>query len=536
MSGLMRAVVSLALLHCGVAVSAAEPLHVQIDQLIAAKFDGRTPAPPADDAEFLRRVHLDLAGTIPTADDVRRFLADQSPGKRQQQIDALLAAPTYVQRMENLFHVVLMERRGDHPEWRRFLRTSFEQNKPWNQLVREILAPDDSSEDLRGAAFFHTKRLEKSGQQITDWSGLTRDVGRLFLGVDLQCAECHNHLFVDDYKQVDFQGLYSVYRNLTIRGGKFPAIKQTQMKAPLEFVSVFDPTQRATGPRVPFGKEFPLPEMAESEDDGKKAKGKKNGEPTWDPLTLIAEELPTERNQLFTRNIVNRLWYAMMGRGLVMPLDLFHSDNPASHPELLDLLEREFIAHQFDLKWLLRELALTQTYQRSSRIPEGYESAPPAESYLVALEKRLSSEQLLDAMLQATGCTALLPATDAEGKPAKEYAALYKQFLAAFANEKAEPEVEFNASVKGALFLLNDDDVLALLRPQEGNLASRLVAMDDNAKLTEELFLQVLGRLPDAEEQKAAVTHLERDASRRAVMVEHLMWGMLSSIEFCVNH
>ena len=170
-----------------------EALHQRIDKLVAAKFIG-APAARSDDAEFFRRVNLDLSGCIPTAEKTRQFLADTQPNKRAVEIERLLAAPTYAARMANLFHVVLMERRGDNAEWSAYLQTCFEQNRPWDQMVREILHPAHGEEARRGAAYFYTRRLEKVGQNPTDYPGLTRDVGRLFLGVDLQCAECHDHL------------------------------------------------------------------------------------------------------------------------------------------------------------------------------------------------------------------------------------------------------------------------------------------------------------------------------------------------------
>jgi hypothetical protein len=473
------------------------------------------PAPPADEAAWLRRVTLDLAGRIPTAAQTRRFLGEAAPDKRARLIDELLAAPTYAGRMTDLFHVMLMERRGDHPEWRTFLRAAFEANRPWDQMAREMLAPSDTDEQTRGAAFFYTKRLESYGQNPIDRPGLTRDVGRLLLGVDLQCAQCHDHLFIDDYKQVDFQGLFAVYQDVAIRGGgKFPAVTEKPPKQRLDFVSVFDPTQRQVGPRVPFGAEFPIPEATD-------------GSPAFSPLALLAENLP--RSDLFARNIVNRLWFVMMGRGLVHPLDLHHSGNAPSHPELLDLLAREFAAHQYDIRWLLRELALTETYQRSSLVPNG-QPPPPADRFLVALERRLSAEQLLTITLQATGNEARYP-TDGDA-----YKLLRTEFEKSFGNEPREPETEFRATVAGALFLLNSDHVLDLLKRQPGNSIDRLVSMDDPNKLADELFLTVFTRRPTDEERARVAEHLAKNNERREAAIGQQAWAMLSSMEFYVNH
>src|SRR5688572_9219210 len=155
----------------------------QIDRLILAKAEGRTPAAVVDDAGFLRRVYLDLAGRIPTAAETRAFLGDAAPDKRAKLVDHLLAGSDYPRRMQQAWHVMLMERRADDPQWAKYLQESFAANKPWDVLCREILYPDPADEAALGASFFYTKRLENYGQNPVDYPGLTRDVGRLFLGM-----------------------------------------------------------------------------------------------------------------------------------------------------------------------------------------------------------------------------------------------------------------------------------------------------------------------------------------------------------------
>ena len=186
--------------------SAEIPLHQQIDSLIGVgktQFE-KTASAPADDATFLRRVTLDLTGTIPTSDEVRVFLADESTEKRTQLIDRLLASPEHARRMQYVFDTMLMERRPDKHvpavEWRNYLRTSFLNNKPWDVLVREILSVDGTDKKTRPAVKFLLDRELKSEL-------VTRDLGRLFLGRDLECAQCHNHPNVDDYLQRHYHGL-----------------------------------------------------------------------------------------------------------------------------------------------------------------------------------------------------------------------------------------------------------------------------------------------------------------------------------------
>lgn len=501
---------------------ADEPLHVRVDEFIAQGAKGHAVAPVADDAEFLRRAYLDFAGRIPSADEARKFLADESEQKRVALIDELLALPEYSRRMQELFHVLLMERRGDHDGWRDYLRESFAENKPWDQLVREMLTPQTGEDADHGSDFFLAKRLYAYGANSIDHEGLTRDVGRMFLGIDLQCAQCHDHLFIYDYEQVDFQGLLAAYKNLKIRGKEFPAMDEKPMAEKLEFISVFESEAKQTGPRVPGGKEIEAPE--------------KPG-PDYSAVALVGAELPSADNELFTLNIANRLWFIMMGRGLVHPIDLHHSDNPASHPELLELLAKEFVAHEFDIRWMLRELALTQTYQRSSRLPEGEEIGTP-EMFTVAIQKRLSAEQLMWSTLQATG--ALDRVTQSQGtmveKPDEKLEALQKSFVEAFSNPPREPETEYAASVQGALFLLNDEQVVGLFEPQKGNLMSRVAALSDPAQIAEELYLSILTRPPSAEEQADVAAYLEENSEQREAALGRLGWALLASLEFSVNH
>lgn len=535
----------------GGAASAEESLPQRIDALLLKQAGGAPVAPVADDAEFLRRVTLDLAGRIPSAKELQDFLAERRANKRAAAVDALLASPDYPRRMQDMFNAMLMERRGDNPEWATFLETAFQANTPWDRIARDILDPDADDPKKRGAAFFYTKRLDKVGTQDTDYPGLTRDVGRLFLGMDLQCAQCHNHLFIDNYKQQDFQGLFIVYQNTAIRGDvKFPAISEKPLTKKIEFTSVFDKIPLSTGPKVPGMAEMKLPEFKPGEEYAVPPNKQKNilGTLKFSPLEAIAHELPTPKNQAFVRNIVNRLWFVMFGRGLVNPLDQQHPANPPSHADVMDLLSQEFVAHKFDIKWLLRELALTDAYQRSTVLPSSGEVKP--DRFTVGGEKRLSAEQVYAAMLVATGpwpksevktppAETAKPAAPAPVSPVitgpLPEAQLRAAFIKAFANAPQDPEIEFTPSLKSALFLLNDPAVLGLLTPHPGNLMERLTKVADD-KIADELYRSVLSREPTDEERSAAQQYLQANAKRRAAALTDLAWSVLASTEFAVNH
>ncbi len=522
---------------------AAAPLHVRIDAMIESAAGDVPLAGVSDDAEFLRRIHLDLVGTIPTAAQARAFLDDTAADKRTKLIDALLADERFPRRMTDLFHVILMERRGDHPEWQNFLYQSFKANKPWNQLAREILHPDPRNEATRAAAFFYTRRLQKEGEQPTDYPGLTRDVGRLFLGVDLQCAQCHNHLTIDDYKQADFQGLFGFYQNIAIHGAPFPAIVEKPMAGKISFVSVFNKRPRETGPRVPT-----LPESAElmvpALEKGKELaipadpKASLPGVPAFSPLAQLARQLPADDNRAFARSFVNRFWAVMMGRGIVHPFDLHHTENPPSHPQLLELLTDQFIKQGYDTRWLLRELVLSKTYQRSSLLPESATGAVAEDRFAVALERRLAPEQLLRSMLTTAGelerVTARKDTKDGDDLPT--LADLTKRFEQSFAGEPKEPEIAIEPSLKAALFMRNDVRFLSLFKQREGNLLDRLSRETDETKWIEELFLATLSRPPTKEERDQVAAFMAKQQATRGQAMGQLVWAMLTSAEFGVNH
>ncbi len=517
------------LLLAPLCAGAAEPLHNQIDSLVASRGKGKPVSARSDDSEYVRRVYLDLAGRIPSVQEARSFIQDTAPEKRTNLIDKLLAGPEYPRRMQEQFHVMLMERLGDNADWGKYLLTSFEKNKPWDVMAREILSAS-REESARGAAFWLSKRLENYGQNPVDYPALTRDVGRLFLGVNLQCAQCHDHLFISDYKQVDFQGLYAFVQNLSPGGAAPPAVAEKPTTKKVTFSSVFEKVQKETGPRLPGMKEIAIPAFKPGEEWLTKpdVKMKSAGVLKFSTLAKLAEQVTDPGNPAFSRNFVNRLWFMMNGRGIVHPLDLHHSGNPPSHPELLDLLAKEAVTRKFDIKPLLREIALSETYQRSSMLPSGQAKADPA-SFLTASEKRLSTEQLFWSALEATG------EKERVGKAKGGLDGLKAKFAKAFANAAREPEEEFAPSLRSALFLLNDPALLDLVTPKAGNLVDRASKLDDD-KAVEELYLAFLTRLPSAEEKGEAKKFLAKNAARRSAALGQVAWALLASTEFCVNH
>mgnify|MGYP002623204188 CR=1 FL=1 len=366
----------------------AEPvsLHDQIDALILANEIGPTAA-QCDDATFLRRVSLDLIGRIPTIDEVRSFLADKSADKRQNVVDQLMAGPEHNRHLAEVFELMLMERRGGthvkSDEFRDYLANSFADGKSYLQLAAEILAADGTEEKNRAAAAFYLEREVESHL-------LTRDIGRIFFGVDLQCAQCHNHPLIDDYHQSDYYGLHAFFVRASLfrPDKKKPAVIAEQATGESDFKSVFTDRESMTGPRIPGGSELAEVSLKPGEQYVQEPAKNIRPIPKVSRVQKLAEAIQANPTDAFRRNIANRLWAHMFGRGLVHPVDLHHSGNPPTHPEVLELLARAIADNGYQVKPLLREIALSNVYQRSYQLPPLKASIADAAKRNAAAEER----------------------------------------------------------------------------------------------------------------------------------------------------
>lgn len=547
-------------------LSAAEPLHAQVDRLIEQGFDGKLmqPAAAASDQEFVRRAYLDFAGMVPTAAQVQAFLQDSDSNKRARLVDQLLDSPEFPRRLQKHFDVMLMERRGGkaipQPRWEEYLRKSFAEGKPYDQLVREMLTEDGTSRDTRPAAKFFLDRGAEADLMV-------RDIGRIFLGIDLQCAQCHDHPIIGDYAQRDYFGLYAfVSRSFVFTDAKQKkAFVAEKAGGEVSFKSVFDPdTTNKTGARILAGAVIEEPTFAKGNEYFVKPDKKKKRRPIpkFSIRAKLGESVANRSVPQFSRNLVNRVWAMLMGRGLVHPLDLHHSDNPPSHPKLLDLLAREFESHGYNIRWLVRELALSQTYQRSSQVPPGKTADDyPPDRFALALLKPLSPEQLAWSLMQVSGQVQaqrdaarknyfsdprlrdILTVDEKRrklGETMIEQAAYGKlsgqaaAFVKVFGGAPGQLPEGFEATADGALFLSNSGQIQNYVRLTARQFSGQ---MEEPAKLADQLFLTVLARLPQDAERKEVVAFLnERPAQQRAAALEEVTWALLTSAEFRFNH
>jgi hypothetical protein len=560
------------------------PLHSQIDSLVEASAAGSgvSLAGPAPDTEFVRRVYLDLIGRVPGADETRSFLAEAeaSAEARTNLVDRLLASPEHVRRMQYVLDEMIMERRGGanvpDAEWQAWLREAVRDNRSWSWIAGQILSADGADAENRSPAKFYLDR---------DFSSevVTRDIGRVFLGVDLECAQCHDHPNIDSYLQRHYYGINAFLSRSYVFTDPKSKKKMLGEKAEgeVKFTSVFTSEEGGTAPRLLDLAPVVDPEGAAGEYVAKPDKATR-GVPRYSRRQQLAGQMTATGNLDFRLNIANRVWALMTGRGLVEPLDVRHADNPAAHPELLNLLADRLRERSDDLRWLMREIALSKTYQRSSS-PVAVRTSGPGDSELVqasldepietsdeqvstrpeavadfqvARIKPLSAEQLAWSVMQVLGVVDQTLALKQAELTKKQDAGAEQlngddstwqeqvlretlksqvdQFTAQFAGQGGQ-KTGFDATANQALFLINGPLVQSWLEPTGGSLTERLLKVEDNVRLADELYLSVLGRQPHPDET-AEIQSVLAGAGDRTQAVKDLVWALLASAEFRFNH
>lgn len=498
----------------------AQSLHETIDGLIASATPdyASKASSPASDEEYLRRVYLNLTGTIPAANDARAFFDDKSTDKRAKLIVKLLASPEHARHLAYHFDELLMDRRPDKnvtaAEWQKYLRDSFAANKPYDVLVREILSADGADAKWRAPAKFY---LDRDAEPHL----ITRDISRVFLGMNLTCCQCHDHPLVSAYKQNQYYGIMAFVARCQITPGVKPVALSEKADGDTTFTSVFDPTKavKTAALQVPGGKIVPEPKLEKGNEYKVKPAKNVRSVPSFSRRGQLAPNLTSSRQ--FARTAANRLWAMMMGRGLIHPIEFDHKANPPSHPELMDKLTDELIGHKFDIRWLLKEIAMSRTYQRSS---EHKGEADPAK-FLIAAVKPLTAQQLAWSLMQAVD----LP-------PGQRNENAVATFVNKFGGKPGEPDSGFQATVDQTLFVSNGPLLRQWLAPRKGNLTDRLAKAKSDTELADELFVSVLTRRPVESEVRLVSDYLKGREKDRPAAIQELAWALLASAEFRFSH
>ncbi|MBL8793765.1 MAG: PSD1 domain-containing protein [Planctomycetia bacterium] len=503
------------------------------DRLTAAKVP---TSPRARDAEFLRRVYLDIAGKPPSGVAAEKFLADGDPSKRTKLIDALLASDDFgrhfAERWVNLFYLATVNQRppdsGPFVEW---LGKELNAGKPWDEVVRGILtAAGPISEAPQGLFFYYNGDM--NGQFTPKI--LAGNIGQVLLGVQLQCAECHHHPF-SPWKQGDFWSLAAFFGQ-TARMEKV----ENKMTKGVEERHLIPPKPNKQ-PTVLKEISITIPNDGEARNGGKKIPAgfldgsKAELDPSQGHRQPFAAWLTGKDNRMFARAAVNRFWAHFFARGFVNPLNDFGDHNAPSHPALLEALTDEFIASGFDLKHLVRCMCNSEAYQRTSGVAPGNEK-PEAEALFARMPaKVLTPEQLYDTLCVALEVPEIAPPADPNKKPnpkAPPPPSPRSVFVAAFRGPgEADEPTELKLGVPHALKLMNQPNFNT-----GGKLVERL-AQDDRpaAEVIDRLFLAVLSRQPTAEERAKFTGFVARQASLREGYAR-VVWVLINSSEFMLNH
>jgi len=475
----------------------AAALSARIDEIIGARLakDKVPPAPAADDAEFFRRLSLDLNGRIPTLAQLADFLDDTRPDKRRLWTDELIDgadnAPLYVRHFTHFWRRQLLAQtaaQGDGvvAPLESWLGKQVKANTPYDRLVRGVLT------DPEAVGFFLANE-----NRPEDLAGRT---SRLFLGVKLECAQCHDDRSGGSWKRTQFWEYAAFFAGLGPDQGTSGVVV-----APRE--------QKAGLPRIRVGGSAAWVEARFL--DG----GQPDGRRDVRPRQALAEWIARGDNPWFARAAVNRLWHYFFGLGLIDPVDgLGAADNTPSHPELLGELVRQFVAHDFDLKYLIRAIAGSQTYQRSSRQTRPRQAEPRL--FARAASRALTPEQLYDSLVLATGY-----------RPDPLRAAA---FLAPFDDPNSQP-VDYQASIQQALMMMNGKLTEEATDPAKGAAVAAVIASRRPlARRIEELYLVTLSRKPRAEETRRLLDYASSRDSKQAL--RDILWSLLNSTEFVLNH
>lgn len=510
-----------------------------IDHYIDARLKSENiqPSPPATDGVFLRRVTLDLAGRIPTTVEAKAYVADDDPHKRDKLIEALLSSPDFAFHQRNELDSLLLARLKTDAAWRAYLLTATRENRPWDQMFREMMTGQDESAEKKNPALEFLRARSDNAEKMTD------DTSKLFFGVSINCAKCHDHPLVDDWKQDHFYGMTSFFsRTYRTKKGtlaekpsglvKFKPLYGDEKQASFMFLSgtIVEEPQRELNDEQKKAEEAEV--KRQREDD----KAPMPAAPEFSPRNRLVETaLQAENSHFLSRSIVNRIWQRLMGLALIDPPDQLHSENPASHPQLLDWLARDLVTHGYDLKRLVRGIVSSEAYARSSRWDN--EGEPPSvDLFATAIVRPLSPRQY-SLSLRIASSDPFMPGGELSSDEWAQKRESLENEAGAFAGRIEQPGESFSVSVDEALLFSNSADVQSnFLNESDDRLVGQLQKIEDARELITTAFWAILTRAPNEEELATLQKYLEARQDRRTEGLKQITWALLCSPEMRFNY
>lgn len=491
--------------------------HGFIDTLVNAKLQRMKilPSALADDADFLRRASLDIAGITPTLKQVQDFIADptESQTKRQALIERLLASPEYVDHWTLKWSDLLLARRKAITEkgvwaFRNWIRNEIATNRPYDEFAAELMTATGSTMENPAANYFRIAREPKL---------VMENMTQVFLGTRFNCNQCHDHPF-ERWTQRQYYDLASFFADV----GRKPIGNGDELIFTMASAQpVLNPdTNEAASPQFPF-----THAGAGAVDSAASRRGQ------------LAQWLTADQNPYFARSAVNRYWSYFLGKGIIDPVDDIRAGNPASNPELLDALTKDFVEHNYDLKRLIGLICNSATYQRSLSSNEWNDDDKTNFSH--ALPRRLTAEQLFDAIIQATGAPRALPGVPAGFRAAQlPDPQVEVAFLDMFGRPPRESPCECerssDVSLGQTLNMINGPTISDAIIHPEGVIATAIKSGATNEQLIETIYLSTLCRKPSADELARSVAYFA-EVNAQAEAGEDLMWALINSPAFLFN-
>ena len=483
------------------------------------------PTGLVDDASFARRVYFDLVGRVPTTKELQDFLRETHSIKRTTLIERLLESDAHAEHLAEVLDAIFIGRtnvdqvkKRTEAGWMAYLQKAVRDNRPWNQVAREVVLARPTSPEVRGAAWYLYARKDKH-QDIAE--AVSKDI----FGVRIDCAQCHNHPLADEIKQKHYWGLVAFFnRSKNVDTPHGPGISESAIGGFSDFANLegsSSPNELRYLDDRYVEEARPAKEVKEEEREDLYIATDSNGPkvPKFSRREQFVEKVLTD-HPLLAKAMVNRLWGWMMGRGLVHPVDSLDSFHPPSHPELLDWLARDFAASGYDIRRLMKALASTQAYQLESTIA----SNSDPKWFASGLPKPLTAE-----MLQRSMLVVLDPVEKSRWNSLDQRVA----FASLFPDVLAE---ESMANVAQGLLLSNGESITELVSMKNSRFLQNLAGELDNTIVIESLFDGILGRKPSTDEVAYCNDYFNARADRRDRAIEGLAWAILTSAEFRFNH
>ncbi len=507
----------------GADVADLPPARNFIDDAVYGKLKllGIPPSRLCDDATFLRRVSIDIAGTLPTEEQVRTFLADTDPEKRNKLIDRLLDSPEYADHFANKWNMVLRNKKRQNEDldgtyaFYQWIWDSLYDNKPYDQFVSEVITASGDPEVDPTVIWY--REVGQTNEQV-------EDVAQLFLGIRIQCARCHHHPF-EKWSQNDYYSFSAFFSRIGKKNLAVGEDNRAREKRIVHNEGVAQSQNPRSGQQMkPAGLGSPALDVP----------------PERDPRVYLAEWMSAPDNPFFARALVNRYWKHFFDRGIVEPEDDMRETNPPSNPELLAGLAKSFVDSGFDLKQLVRTICQSSTYQLSS-LPNEY-NLKDKQNFSRYYPKRLSAEVLYDAFHQVTDTTqgygGLPPGTRAlQIRDVSTAPYFLKVFGQPQADTACECERSMEANLAQSLHLLNSSEVQGKISSGSGR-AAKLAQNKErpHEEKLRELYRWVYAREPDTEELSIAQAHLDKHADNPQIAYEDIVWALVNTKEFLFNH